>query len=258
MIEAMRILKAVGARPRRTIRVALWGGEEQGLLGSRAYIQQHYAGEANAAAREKLAMYLNLDPGMGPIYGWYMENSAPARAQAVHRRFPEAQFAFNWSSSFKWYLDRDPMTFAELGDMLALERRTSAEMRRDLSLLSGDLVKKLRPDQTFQALSHVSFDVPAGQTLGVITAVHNTPFGDINDVELDQPDGSDAGSGQIQRRRRTKAPGTDAQDASRFQALLPLDADLIQGEMPAEPHQFVLRELHSLDDTDLEVTGPFA
>ena len=40
----------------------------------------HYAGEANTAAREKLALYLNLDPGMGPIYGWYMENSAPAKA----------------------------------------------------------------------------------------------------------------------------------------------------------------------------------
>ncbi len=79
-IEAMRILKAIGVKPRRTIRVALWGGEEQGLLGSRAHVRAHYAGEANTAAREKLAMYLNLDPGMGPIYGWYMENSAPARA----------------------------------------------------------------------------------------------------------------------------------------------------------------------------------
>ncbi|HEY0873426.1 MAG TPA: M20/M25/M40 family metallo-hydrolase [Vicinamibacterales bacterium] len=79
-IEAMRILKATGLRPRRTIRVALWGGEEQGLLGSRAHVRMHYAGDANAAAREKLAMYLNLDPGMGPIYGWYAENSAPAKA----------------------------------------------------------------------------------------------------------------------------------------------------------------------------------
>lgn len=79
-MEAMRILKAIGVRPRRTIRVALWGGEEQGLLGSRAHVRAHYAGEANTAAREKLAMYLNLDPGMGPIYGWYMENSAPALA----------------------------------------------------------------------------------------------------------------------------------------------------------------------------------
>ena len=75
LIEAMRILKALGARPRRTIRMALWGGEEEGLLGSRAYAAAHYAGDANAAAREKLAVYLNSDPGAGPIYGWYLEES---------------------------------------------------------------------------------------------------------------------------------------------------------------------------------------
>jgi hypothetical protein len=80
VMEAVRILKAIGARPRRTIRVALWGGEEEGLLGSKAYVAAHYAGDANRAAREKLVAYLNLDPGMGPIYGWYMEDSAPAKA----------------------------------------------------------------------------------------------------------------------------------------------------------------------------------
>jgi carboxypeptidase Q len=79
-IEAMRILKTIGIQPRRTIRLALWGGEEQGLLGSRAHVRRHYAGEAKAAARERLSVYLNLDPGMGPIYGWYMEESAPAKA----------------------------------------------------------------------------------------------------------------------------------------------------------------------------------
>ena len=79
LIEAMRILKATGVRPRRTIRAAIWGGEEQGLLGSRAYAQQHYAGPGNAAAREKLSVYLNNDPGTGPIYGWYMEGNAAAK-----------------------------------------------------------------------------------------------------------------------------------------------------------------------------------
>lgn len=73
LMEAMRILKALGVTPRRTIRMALWGGEEEGLLGSRAYVMQHYAGAANAAAREKLSVYFNSDPGTGPIYGWYLE-----------------------------------------------------------------------------------------------------------------------------------------------------------------------------------------
>ena len=80
LIEAMRILKALGIAPKRTIRAAIWGGEEQGLLGSKAYAQQHYAGDANAAAREKLSVYLNNDPGTGPIYGWYAEGNGPAKA----------------------------------------------------------------------------------------------------------------------------------------------------------------------------------
>lgn len=75
LMEAMRILKALAVPPRRTIRMALWGGEEQGLLGSKAYVQQHYAGDANAAARAKLSVYLNQDPGTGPIYGWYLEGN---------------------------------------------------------------------------------------------------------------------------------------------------------------------------------------
>jgi hypothetical protein len=78
-MEAMRILRAVAARPRRTIRVALWGGEEQGLLGSRAYVQQHLSGSDSIAARNRIAVYLNDDPGSGPTYGFYMENNAEAK-----------------------------------------------------------------------------------------------------------------------------------------------------------------------------------
>jgi carboxypeptidase Q len=79
VIEAMRILTATGARPRRTIRVALWGGEEQGLLGSRAWVAQHLAGDANAAAREKFSGYFNIDNGSGPIYGWFLQNREEVR-----------------------------------------------------------------------------------------------------------------------------------------------------------------------------------
>jgi hypothetical protein len=79
VMEAMRILKTIGARPRRTIRVALWGGEEQGLLGSKAWVAQHLAGEANAAAREKFSVYFNIDNGTGPIYGWFLQNKEEVR-----------------------------------------------------------------------------------------------------------------------------------------------------------------------------------
>jgi hypothetical protein len=79
VVEAMRILKAIGARPRRTIRVALWGGEEQGLLGSRAWVAEHLAGDQNAAARAKFHVYFNIDNGTGPIYGWYLQNMESVR-----------------------------------------------------------------------------------------------------------------------------------------------------------------------------------
>ncbi len=77
VMEAMRILKATGAAPRRTIRVALWSGEEQGLLGARAYIAQHLA---TPEARQKHAVYLNDDPGSGRTLGFYMEGNAAAKA----------------------------------------------------------------------------------------------------------------------------------------------------------------------------------
>jgi carboxypeptidase Q len=80
VVEAMRILAALGEPPRRTIRVALWGGEEQGLLGSSAWVAKHLMGADGAEAREKFDLYLNLDAGTGPIYGWYTQLNSGARA----------------------------------------------------------------------------------------------------------------------------------------------------------------------------------
>ena len=74
-IEAMRILKTLGVKPRRTIRIALWGGEEQGLLGSAAYVKEHLAGESGRAARDKFSVYFNLDNGTPPITGFYLEGN---------------------------------------------------------------------------------------------------------------------------------------------------------------------------------------
>jgi len=79
VLEAMRILQAVGAKPRRTIRVALWGGEEEGLFGSKAWVAQHLSGDANKAARDKFSVYLNIDPGYGPVYGFFTEGNDAAK-----------------------------------------------------------------------------------------------------------------------------------------------------------------------------------
>jgi hypothetical protein len=70
MMEAVRILRSVQAVPRRTIRVALWSGEEQGLLGSKAYVAEHFgSAEAPKPAFQKLSAYWNVDGGTGRIRG---------------------------------------------------------------------------------------------------------------------------------------------------------------------------------------------
>jgi hypothetical protein len=82
MMEAVRILKAIGARPRRTIRVALWGGEEQGLLGSRAYVREHIADVETMALKPehaKLTAYFNSDNGTGRVRGVWMQGNMAAR-----------------------------------------------------------------------------------------------------------------------------------------------------------------------------------
>ncbi len=81
MMEVVRILKAVGIKPRRTIRIALWGGEETGLHGSKNYVKNHFTDTATKkfnAAGDKLSVYLNLDNGTGKIRGIYLQGNAAA------------------------------------------------------------------------------------------------------------------------------------------------------------------------------------
>lgn len=78
MMEAVRILKATGLKPRRTIRIALWGEEEEGLHGSRNYVKNHFADPATMQLKpdyEKLAAYFNLDNGAGKIRGIYAQGN---------------------------------------------------------------------------------------------------------------------------------------------------------------------------------------
>jgi len=70
MMEAARILKALNVQPRRTIRIALWSGEEEGLLGSLAYVKQHFGSvEAPTPEFAKFNGYLNIDTGTGRLRG---------------------------------------------------------------------------------------------------------------------------------------------------------------------------------------------
>lgn len=98
MMEAVRILKALDLKPRRTIRIGLWSGEEQGLLGSQWYVQQHFGSrppmeepemkgsptllrrEAGAVSvkpeQAKVSAYFNVDNGTGKIRGVYLQENA--------------------------------------------------------------------------------------------------------------------------------------------------------------------------------------
>jgi hypothetical protein len=99
MMEVVRILKAIDAKPRRTVRIGLWGGEEQGLLGSRAYVSEHFASRPEPKEpgpdelpsfmrneppapmtlkpdHAKLSAYFNLDNGTGKIRGIYLQENA--------------------------------------------------------------------------------------------------------------------------------------------------------------------------------------
>jgi hypothetical protein len=85
MLEAMRILKAVGAQPRRTIRIALWSGEEQGLYGSRAYVREHFGNPDDPAVGrrdeyDRFSAYFNQDYGPGQYRGIWLQGNEHARA----------------------------------------------------------------------------------------------------------------------------------------------------------------------------------
>jgi carboxypeptidase Q len=82
MMEAMRILKASNVKMRRTVRLALWTGEEEGLLGSRAYVLQHFADRNSMALKPdhaKLSAYFNVDNGTGKIRGIYLQGNEAVR-----------------------------------------------------------------------------------------------------------------------------------------------------------------------------------
>src|SRR5262249_54751119 len=98
-MEVVRILQALGVKPRRTIRIGLWGGEEEGLIGSRQYVEKHFASRQGGGTgtgpgagprgqqgplslkpeHEKFSSYFNLDNGTGKIRGVYLQGNDAVR-----------------------------------------------------------------------------------------------------------------------------------------------------------------------------------
>jgi hypothetical protein len=81
MLEVMRILKAIDFKPKRTIRIALWSSEEQGLFGSRGYVLNHFGDPKTMLLKPeqaKISAYYNLDNGTGKIRGIYLQGDSAA------------------------------------------------------------------------------------------------------------------------------------------------------------------------------------
>ena len=107
MMEAVRILKATGLMPRRTIRIALWGGEEQGLHGSRNYVKNHFGDSATMELKdeqEKISAYYNIDNGSGRIRGIYLQGN-----EDVRPIFTE------WFTPFDDIIDNTTITIRDTG-----------------------------------------------------------------------------------------------------------------------------------------------
>lgn len=82
MMEVMRIIKASGVKPKRTIRIALWGGEEQGYLGSLAYAEDHFGKVKDSKRKkevEKISAYFNMDNGAGKMRGIFLQGNEAVR-----------------------------------------------------------------------------------------------------------------------------------------------------------------------------------
>ncbi|MBI1782189.1 MAG: M20/M25/M40 family metallo-hydrolase [Sphingobacteriales bacterium] len=83
MLEVMRIFKALNLHPRRTIRIALWSGEEQGLLGSRGYVTNHFGDRKTMALKPEQQLvsgYFNIDNGTGKVRGVYLEGNEKVKS----------------------------------------------------------------------------------------------------------------------------------------------------------------------------------
>jgi hypothetical protein len=118
MMEAARILATMGIAPRRTIRVALWSGEEQGLLGSQAYIRQHFGSfEEQKPEFAKLAAYFNIDSGTGRARG--MTIFGPPEAATILREatssFADLGFLGVTTTRSRQAASTDAFSFAAAG-----------------------------------------------------------------------------------------------------------------------------------------------
>lgn len=152
MMEAVRILKTIGARPRRTIRLALWGAEEQGLLGSRDYVRRHFGDAATMVLEPdhaKLSAYYNIDNGTGRLRGIWTQGNAAAAAVFESWAAPLADLGFTTVSP--WSVggtDHLPFEMVGLPGFQFIQDRLEYNSRTHHSNM--DFVDRVQPDDARQ------------------------------------------------------------------------------------------------------------
>lgn len=156
-LEAMRILKTIGVKPRRTIRVALWSYEEGGVVGSRAYVERHFGSVAKPGPDyEKLAAYFNVDNGAGRIRGIYLHGNervrpifeawlAPfadleATTITINNAFGVDALAFDQAGLPGFQFIQDPLDYESRthhSNMDVFDRLPADDMRRNAVILAS-------------------------------------------------------------------------------------------------------------------------
>jgi Zn-dependent M28 family amino/carboxypeptidase len=166
-LEAMRILKTIGVKPRRTIRVALWSYEEGGVVGSRAYVERHFGSAAKPGPDyDKLAAYFNVDNGAGRIRGIHLHGNervrtifeawlAPfadleATTITINNEFGVDALAFDQAGLAGFQFIQDPLDYESRthhSNMDVFDRLPADDMRRNAVILASMVYLAAMRDQ---------------------------------------------------------------------------------------------------------------
>ena len=153
MLEAIRILKTLNIQPKRTIRIALWGGEEQGLYGSFGYVKKHFGNPLDMVLKpeqKSISAYYNLDNGSGKIRGIYTQQNEAVRELFRSWLVPFADMGANGGVSISNTGSTDHISFDAVGipgfqfiqDPLEYETRTHHSNMDTYDHLSIDDLKQ--------------------------------------------------------------------------------------------------------------------
>jgi hypothetical protein len=174
VLEAVRILQAIGAKPRRTIRVALWSYEEGGVNGSRQYVANHFgSGTRRTPQAEKFSVYFNSDNGGGQFRGVYLQGNERARpvfeawmrpfqdlglrTLTINNTFGTDVVGFDEIDLPAFQFIQDPLDYetrSHHSNMDVYDKLIPDDLRRNAVIMAGFLYLAATRDELFPRESH--------------------------------------------------------------------------------------------------------